>query len=97
MKIYPTTLLSARWDIEASVDLTSASARVQIEEDWYPMAWVSLSLPTVDGFVRTAEVSLGGMDSTAAAKVLESQEPLVEVTVNGETLVDKSSVRLDVV
>lgn len=97
MKIYPTTLLSARWDIEASVDLSAATARVQIDDEWFPMTWVSLSLPTTNGFVRTAEASLGGLDSTAVAKVLESQEPLIEVTVNGETLVDKSSIRLDVV
>lgn len=96
MKIYPTSLLTARWDIEASVDLASATARVLIDEVWYPATWVSLSVPSGENWVRTFEVDLGGIDSAATAVVLESQEPLVEVTVNGDILVARSSIRLDV-
>ena len=96
MKIYPTTSVSVRWDIEASVDLSSATARVLIDEIWYNLDWVTLSTPVGENFVRTAETIIGGVDSAALAKVLESQEPLVEVTVGTDVLVDSSTSRLDV-
>lgn len=95
MKIFPTSKVTARWDVTASVDLTNATARVLIDEVWYPMQWLTAATQANSVWTRTASLDVGGIDSDAAAKLTASQEPLIEVTVGNQKLVARSA-RLEV-
>lgn len=89
MKIFPTTEVEIRWDVVATVDLTSATARALIDGEWHNLTWVTASAVVPDSlnFTRTAALEVGGAESTAAVKMTYRQEPLVEVAVNGHKLV----------
>ena len=96
MKIYPTSKVTARWDVTASVDLTNATAKVLIGEVWHDMEWLTNATQTGSSWTRTASLDIGGIDSDAAAKLTTAEEPLIEVTVGTQKLVSKSSARLEV-
>lgn len=91
MKIFPTTKLMLKWDIVATVDLSTATARVEIDGEWHNLTWLSLSLPQGDNFMRTAALEVGGALSDAAVKLTYRQEPLIEVTVGTEKIVASSN------
>lgn len=94
MDVYPTTTRPARWDVVTSVDLVNATARVRIDDVWYPADWVTASTPIGLNFARTLQVELAGVEAGAGVPVLEDQEPAVEIKIDDVTLVAKSTERL---
>lgn len=97
MDVYPKSQVPARWDVACSVDLTNATAQVEIGGVWYNANWTGPAV-MVDGVsTRTLRLAIGGVDATQSevdALLLEDEEPRVLVKIGTTVLVGASSERL---
>jgi hypothetical protein len=98
MDIFPDTLELASWTIKADVDLTNATADVQLGGTWHALTWEGAAVFAADTWTRVAQILVAGANPVTGVHLTEADaKPLVRVLVGGEVIVHRSTQRFQVI